>query len=923
MRFSIGGLRGARLVIALAAALLVVAVLSRAATSFYIDWLWYGEVGYRGVFLRSLAWVWAARIAVTAAVGVVLYLNFSKVADGLRSLRVRRRFGNLEIAEQLPVRYVKLGTLTLATLLALWLGAALPASVGRSALFMAASEPWGVVDPLLGLDLSFYVFALPVLRTGVTFLLVVCFLAFAVVTAGYATTGSVRIGEGGVIMTESARRHLGVLVAVFLALIAGRLVVGMPAELLFGSSDVQGIVGYTDHRATLRTLPFQALATLLGGVAVLIGAWQNRLVPVVAGVGVSLLATIGLGQLYPGFVQRFQVVPNELARETPYIEHALRFTRLGFGLDELEREAFGARAEGAVDWSAASEQFAGLPMWNQATLLTTFRQIEARYRYYDFNGVAFDRYPRPDGTLQPVGVAVREVDPSGIEEPNWQNLHLRERYVAGNGAVAVDVSVGGRTVEGRARALLFGIPPEFSAATAPPQLALRRSSVFVGSRPQVPYGLITSDGASYLAPDGSPGVPGVDFPQGIPVQGFMRKLLMAWHLREANLLFSSEVRADSRLVIRRSVAERARAVAPFLRFPELPYPVVDEGRVVWVLEGFTATRFFPLATPFELEFRQPVSWARNSVRVTVDAVTGETTFYALPAADPVRDTYERAFPGLFRPLSEMPDGVRSHLRYSRTLLALQSQVLLQYHQDDPATFFGQQDVWAVPQELSQSTQPVPHRAEFGLLRLPGEDEPGFHLVTAFVPAGRQNLAAIVAGELESDGTHHLRLFDVPVENQVPGPRQVEALVEQDPVISQQFSLWRTGGSQVWTGHLHLVPVGDRVLYVEPVFLAAESDAIPELRRFVVSDGQAVAMAESLAGAIAAVAGRDVPAPPPTTPGGEPAVADAVPSALPAEALRLLDEAESRLRDGDWAAFGDALQRLRSLLDAAAGGGGSG
>jgi uncharacterized protein len=918
-----GSLRGTRLAIALAAVVLVLVVLSRVLTTFYVDLLWFRGVDYAQVFLRTLVWVWGVRLVVTLAVAVFLYLNLRRVAAGLRSLRVRRRFGNLEIAEQLPARYVTGGVLALSALLALWLGAALPASVGRTALFYVSAEPWGSPDPFLGLDLSFYLFALPVLRAGVTFLLVVVFLALAVVTAGYGSTGSLRVGEGGVIMTEGARRHLGVLVAGFLLLLAGRLVLGMPLLLLFGSSEVQGIFGYTDHRASLRTLPAQATATALGALAVLFGAWRNRLVPVAAGIGVTLLATLGLGQLYPSLVQRFQVVPNELARETPYIEHALAFTRLGFGLDGLERTRFGARTDGDVDWEQAFEQFRGLPVWTAPTLLTTFREVEARFRYYDFPGVAIDRYTGPDGRPVPVAVAAREVDPAAIEEPNWQNLHLRERYVAGNGAVAFDISVSGRTSEARARPHLSGLPPEFAGGDSPAELELRRSAIFVGSRPLPPYAIIQPSESSYLAPDGSVGRAGIDFPGGIPVAGLFRKLVLAWHLREANVLFSSEVRPESRLVLRRGVTERVREIAPFLRFPEAPYPVVHDGRIVWVLEGFTATRFFPLATPFDLEFRQPVSYTRNSVKVTVDAVTGETRFYELPVSDPLRDTYARAYPGLFRPLDEMPETLRRHLRYSRTLMELQTQVLLQYHQDAPQTFFGQQDVWAVPQELAQSTQAVPYRAEYGLLRLPGDDEVAFHLITAFVPAGRQNLAALLAGELRPDGTFRLRLFDVPVENQVPGPRQVEALVEQDPVISQQFSLWRTGGSRVWTGHLHLVPVGDRIVYMEPVFLAAETDAIPELRRFVVSDGQGVVLAETLEAAVAAFAGR------------APAAADAVGGAvteegatpsgvsMSAEALRLLDQAESRLREGDWTGFGEALERLRRLLRDATGGGDSG
>jgi len=281
--------------------------------------------------------------------------------------------------------------------------------------------------------------------------------------------------------------------------------------------------------------------------------------------------------------------------------------------------------------------------------------------------------------------------------------------------------------------------------------------------------------------------------------------------------------------------------------------------------------------------------------------------------DPLLDAYGAAFPGLLKPLSEMPEALREHLRYPKALLNLQAQVLLQYHQDEAPVFHGQQDVWQLSQELAQGTNPVPYRPEYGIYALPGE-ESQFNLTTVFVPAGRQNLTAIMAARLTENGLPDLVLLDVPVEDQAPGPRQIEALVEQDPTISQQFSLWRTGGSDVWTGHLHLVPAGNRILYMEPVFLAAEADAIPELRRFVVSDGRRVAMTEDLAGAIQALAGAEV-AVSGTAPGTSVTVpaTDIPVSEWPAAALDLLDQAETRLRGGDWEGFGEALEELRTLL----------
>jgi uncharacterized protein len=458
---------------------------------------------------------------------------------------------------------------------------------------------------------------------------------------------------------------------------------------------------------------------------------------------------------------------------------------------------------------------------------------------------------------------------------------------------------------------LSGIPPEYGGTEESPDLRLTRPEVYFGSLERTlgasRYGIVSAP-SGRAAPD---------FPQGIQLDGALKKVALAWRFRDANLLFSSEVSDSSRFIFRRHVRERAEAIAPFFRYPELPYPVIVSGRIVWVLEGFSTTRSFPLGSSVEVESgvsqRATVTYLRNSVKVTVDAVSGETRFYSLPVDDPLRDAYAQAFPGVLQPIEQMPAELREHLRYSTTMLTVQAAVLARYHQETAARFHGQQDVWDRPQELSKSTSPVPYLPEYGLYRLPDEQNPTFNLTTAFVPAGRQNLTALIVGRLDEVGVPQLLLYDVPVEDQAPGPRQVEALIEQDPEISQEFSLWRSGGSQVWTGHLHIVPVGTQLFFMEPVFLAAADQAIPELRRFVVSDGRRVAMEPSLGEAIAVLTGNRLPAVV-TTATGVPGAGASVTWAR--EALGLLERAESRLRASDYAGFGASIQELRRLLERA-------
>jgi uncharacterized membrane protein (UPF0182 family) len=905
-------LRRARLLVGAVLIFGLVLLGSRVAANIWIDALWFSSEGYLDVFTRDLLWIYGVRVAVGALVALLFAVNLRPVARTLGSLQIRRRFGNLEISERLPARLISAGVVGFSLLLGLWFGASVPEDVGRQLLLWANRVEWGITDPFLGADLSFFVFTVPLLRAAVTFALIACFLLFTVVLAGYAATGSLQLGQGGVGISAEARKHLGTLAAGFLLLLAARYALGRPILLYTGTSDVQGIFGFTDAQARLPALRIEAGLAILAAIGVFFGARRARFLPVAAGVAGLVLGSILVGQVWPALVQRFQVVPNEFARERRFIEENIEFTRLGYGLDDFERADFEAVADGPVEWAEGERQFAGMPVWTEYTLRTTFNQVDARFQYYDFPVVEFDRYPSPQGERM-VGLAVREVDPSQVDDPNWQNRHLVERYVVGNGAVAVDL--GDRTEQGRPAMLMDGIP---TVSTEDSPVSLDRQSIFFGSR-SLPYAVINATDSSFTAPDGSRGQPGVDFPDGIAAGGLLRKGLLAWSLREANLLLAGEVTPESRIVLERSVFSRVFKIAPFLRYPEAPYPVVHDGRVHWILEGYTATRYFPLSRPVELEFRREVAYARNSVKVTVDAVTGDVAFYVADDDDPLLASWRRAHPELFRPLAEMPEGLAAHLRYSRSLMALQAAVLLQYHQEDPRVFFGQQDQWATPQEQGQSSASVPYRAEYGIFEMPDDTVPTFQLSTVFVPAGRQNLTGILAGRLDADGTPRLRLFDIPVEEQVSGPSQVEALIEQDPAISQQFSLWRTGGSRVWTGHLHTLPVGDRVVYMEPIFLAAEDGAIPELRRFVVSDGRRVAMRERLADAIVAVAGAGgetvaLPGQPEAAPGPESRAFDL--ADLPDEGIRLLDLAEERLREGDWAGFGRALDELRRLLGGA-------
>ncbi len=916
-------IRGGRLLVVLAIALLTISLVGRVAANVYIEILWFDSLGYSSVFWTRVFWTWGARLLGGVLVGVAFFFTLRVIARSLGGVKIKRRVGDLVISEQIPETYVALGIGLFSVLGGAWFGAAIPENVGLGVLFFLNAPEWGVTDPYLGRDLTFFVLLLPLLRLVTGAALIVAFLVLTLAAGGYAGTGALQWGGKRFVVEDQPRKHLGVIIAVFFVVLAGQFWLARYGLLLDGTSGVQGTFGFTDAEARMPAYAFLAVLALLVSAAALWSSFKNRPLPLIATFGLLIVGGLGAGQAYPSFIQRFRVQPNELERETSFIEENMRFTRMGFGLTDLERREFDYEQTTAVDWEAAASQFQGLPVWSSQALLTTYRELEARYPYYDFSGVTIDRYEGPDGPVT-VALSVRELLQRGIQDPNWQNLHLRDRYIRGLGAVVSAAT--DRTQEGRPSMFVSGgveenIPPEFAASEATPAgLKLTQPNVYVGARRQEGYAIVSPGGPDdATGMDGGPRQPGIDFPAGIQLSSLLRNLALAWRVRDLSLLFSSEVNRDSRFVFRRDVMERVGQLSgSLLSYPEDPYPVIHEGRIVWILEGFTETRSFPLSTLHNLDAGRPVRYARNSVKITVDGLTGQVNFYIIDESDPLLQAYVGSFPTMFRPLSDMPQGLRDHIRYPRTLLSLQARVLYQYHQETAPLFHGQQDVWTLPQELAQSTTPVPYQPEYGLYRLPGEAEEDFLLTSVFVPQGRQNLTAILTASSSPDRYGELVLFDVPVEDQVPGPRQVEALIEQDPVISQQFSLWRGAGSQVWTGHLHLVPVGRTLLYMEPVFLAAEEDAIPELRRFVVSDGYRVSMEETLDDAIQALAQiADASAPqliPAEGSSDLPSLASLGTEQWPAEALGLLEAADAALRTGDFQGFGEALDELRALLE---------
>lgn len=900
--------RAIRLLVALVVALLLVVIVGRIAVGLYTDILWYGEVGYLGTYWTRI-WIALAVRGVAAVVGaLLLFVNLWFVARNLGPVRVRRRYANIEIAEQIPRRYITAIVVAVAVLGGWWLA---EFQFGSAAVLRAMSwfrrVPWGVADPLFGRDIAFYVFTLPFMLDVMAFLVMVAIWSLALVGLGHVLGGGIRWENNRLSLARPARLHVAVLAASLLVLLGARYWIGIHLLVVDGNG-VAGSIGYTDVQARIPAFRGMALVSIAAAASLVWGAWRASLLPPVLGLGALLAAGLLLGAGYPAMVQRFQVQPNELSREAAYIGWHLDFTRRAYGLDGIRRQHFPYRREADPDPARLDPLFERLPVWDTEPMRQAFNEVQVLFDYYRFPDADFDRYG-PPGEERQVVVGVREFHPEGLDPASrtWQTLHLNPTYIRGRGAA---VAPARPTAEGRGTHELWvrNLEPIETQAAAPGELRLEQSSVFFGE---------TMDGYVVIIPgrdDQFTGRAGLDYPRGIPLSSFARVLAFAWRFGDETLLFAREITPDSRLVFRRPIRQRVHQVAPFLMWDPDPLPVIFEGRIVWLLDGYTASNSYPLARPVTLD-RTQLRYLRNSVKAAIDAVTGTVAIYRMDDDDPVLATYERIFPGLIRPREEMPAPLRRHLRYPETAFLVRSEILQEYHLERVDAFYAGQNVWQRPQQAGPGGTLRAYRPVTALMPSPLEDAVEFVGAIPYIARGRQNMTALLMVRNDEERYGELTLLEFPRDQQVPGPGQVQAMIEQDPIVAPELSLLRQRGSRIDMGKLRVLPLDSTVLYVQPLFLSADENPIPEIWGIVASNGRDIALGPSIQTAIAGLDLREGP---------DPALAPAEPvareqlgqvmAAWPRQALEMLERADARLRAGDWTGYGRAMEELRAFLE---------
>lgn len=898
---------------------LIVGLLAFPATvQLLTDWWWFTTIGFQQVFVKEITTKFLVGGAAGLIAVVFFYANLRFAQRGVVPDPVVVNFKT----KQTRTIDITRGVRALALPVSLGMGVLVGLSASTSwmtVLEFLNQTPFGIRDPVFGRDVAYYVFGLPAAAGLVMYIQGITILSLFIVLPLYLLRGDLALLRNRLNVEPSAQRHVAVLVALlFFTAVLNTYLIRIPS-LLYSTTGPFFGASYADLVARLPLMRASGALALLCGLWVLWGAKQLK---VPKNVAVAVIAyvifTAIIGNAFPGAIQKLIVVPNELVKETPQLEHHIAATRQAWGIDHVETRALSGEAELTLeDIQANQGTIKNVRLWDRDPLLQTFGQLQEIRTYYDFLSVDDDRYVI-NGEYRQVLLSPRELNTQLLPNRSFPN----ERLTFTHGMGLTLSPVNQITAEGLPVLFIKDLPPVSSV------------SIKV-TRPEIYYGELASDWVFVNTAQ-----PEFDFPSGdssaftsyaglggITSGGWWRKALFSARFQSLKIFLSDDIAGRSKLLMHRNIRERAERALPFLSWDSDPYIVItDDGELKWIVDAYTRSRRYPYSAA---AFSDGTNYMRNSVKVIIDAYDGSVTAYLADPDDPIIRTYDRIFPGLLKPLDEMPADLRSHIRYPEDLFRAQTQLYTVYHMDAPDVFYHREDEWQIPSQTNarESTRD-PFRRHM-VMRLPGEAREEYVFMTPFTPREKENLAAWMVARNDGEFYGQLLVYRFPRQSLVFGPRQIVNRIDQDTDVSRQLSLWDQRGSEVIRGNLLVIPINEALLFVQAVYLRAEGGRIPELKRVIVAYKNRVVMEETLDRGIMRLFGG-APAPPipelmtlpvgdelaatPTPEEARPALAaTASIQQIAAEAADAYDRAIAAQRAGDWATYGREMQRVGELL----------
>ena len=732
--------------------------------------------------------------------------------------------------------------------------------------------PFNLKDPIFLKDVSFYVFSLPFILFVLKFLMAIVIVTIILVLLDYLqsfiasllkqkeTKTNIPIYNNITFksvfsnLKQKALIHLAVLGSLFFVLIAVQNYLAR-FSIMYSEKGIVVGAGYTDVVVYLPIIKILMVLAIV--IAVLFYIWifffskqkKLRKIHILLYAIILYMLVLFIGPTFiTGIVQSLKVSPNEINLEKPYIDNNIKFTKIAYGLSDVEEKDFPVKMGLTPEiLASAPGTMDNIRILDWRPLTQTYKQTQEIRLYYDLSGIDIDRY-NIKGKYTQVMLAPREMNQNQIAEnaKTWVNLHMI--YSHGFGLVMSPVNTVTR--EGLPNFLIKDIPPIYNIDED--NLRIEKPQVYYGEKDNN-FVLVNTKTKEFDFPRGNTNeYIQYDGNGGVLLNSFIRKLLMAIRFVDIKIMLSSDITPESKIMFARNINHRISKITPFLMLDDDPYIVINEGKLFWIQDAYTTTGNFPYSEKFG-----KINYMRNSVKIVVDAYNGDVTYYVMDTNDPIIVTYARIFPQEFKSFELMPDGLKEHIRYPVDLFKVQSAIYNTYHMNDATVFYNKEDAWQIPHETYGTGQKVQVEPYYVIIKLPEESKEEFVLMSSFTPIKKDNMIAWLAARSDGDNYGKLLLYKFPKDKLVYGPLQIEAKIDQDSEISQQLTLWSQQGSRVTRGNLLVIPIKDSLLYIEPLYIQAETGQLPELKRVLVSDGERVVMEQDLDRALEVLFGKTI------------------------------------------------------------------
>ena len=899
----------------------------------YTDLQWYREVRFTSVFWTILR----TQVLLGVGLGVIFFLfclaNLFIVARLMPVYRLavdpNDPLDRYRSAAMPYMRWIAGGS---SAFLALLFGLSAAPLWDRLVLALH-SVSFHSVDPVFNRDISFYVFRLPFYRFLYGWAFAALIVITLVVAGAHYLTGGIRPQAAAERVTPQVKAHLSVLIGLIALLRAWGYRLG-EYNLLYSTRGRITGASYTDIHAELPALRLLVVISIIGAVLFLVNIRVRGWYLPIAGAGLWFLTSVLAAGVYPFVVQRFVVAPAQLQHEARFIQRNITATRAAYGINVTSQPYTDTGTITPQVIASEGPTLQNIRLWDPATLQTAYQTLQEIRPYYSFLDVNPDRYSIA-GSLQQVLVSTRELNTSNLQGQSWQSQHLI--YTHGYGVVTSPANQ--KTPEGQPVFLVENIPPTSTVA----ELNVTQPDIYFGEGQFGNYSLVDSKQAEldYSTPTGDV-YASYQGKGGVPVSGFFSRLMYAWRFKNVNVLISNLVGKDTKIMYYRQIQERLGKAAPFIHWATDPYPAVVNGKVVWIADGYTVSPMYPYseATDFTDRTTRTTSlgqitsiggsnnYIRNSVKATIDAYDGTIKLYTWDPSDPIIQSWAKAFPNLFSDPAKMPSAIAQHVRYPEDMFSVQTFVYERYHVTDSATFFAQGDVWSIPPDpnapttvTTASTHGQEIQPYYVLMLLPGDTQPSYELVLPMNPQNKQNMISLIAARSSpSVGGQTLVDLHFPPGALVDGVGQVHARINENKDISSAKTLLGQLGSNVSFGNLLVVPLANSLLYVEPMFVQAQANAVPVLEYVITATHSKVAFSTTLQDSLNQLVGG---AAPPTATVTTPPAGTVTPGTTGAGAQNLAQQALAHLQAyqaaegrGDFATAGQELAALAKVLQEA-------